>query len=152
MSELLGELRDSAQQVVSDVGVAAKESDLWPLIGELGWLLSSVPETLGGLELGLSGSCILHTELGRGLSTVPFLSASLVLDAVVQGSAKNKTELIAQITAGDCVTVSLTETCELKLDGEILSGKVMVVPSADKASNLLIYLDDCVALINLDQA
>lgn len=155
MTEFLNELRASARQVVDGEGTAAAQSTLWPLVVELGWLLTAVPEELDGLGLGLQGSCMLHVELGRGLVQAPFASASIALDAVLNGDTADKADLLARYTAGEFATAPLADVANLSLSGTgdaaTLSGSVSVVPSADNASELLVWFDDCVALIKLDQ-
>ena len=82
MTDYLGELRETARQVIADTGTPACEENTWPRIVELGWLLTCVPQEWEGLGLGIEGACTLHTQLGRGLAGAPFLPAMLALEAV----------------------------------------------------------------------
>ena len=82
MTDYLMELRDSARQVIAGAGTPADEDTIWPLLVDLGWLLAPVPESLGGLGLGVQSALTLHAELGGGLSQAAFLPANLSLDAV----------------------------------------------------------------------
>uniref|UniRef100_UPI003F6B5CE4 acyl-CoA dehydrogenase family protein n=1 Tax=Pseudomaricurvus sp. TaxID=2004510 RepID=UPI003F6B5CE4 len=151
LNEYLNELRASARQVMDGEGTAADETTLWPLTVELGWLLTAVPEELDGLGLGVHGVSMLHTELGRGLAQVPFLTASLAVDAIVQSDLEDKAELIGRFTTGECATGSLAGASTLTVT-DTLNGQMTAVPSADTASDLLVCVDDCVALVKLDQA
>ncbi|GAB3115129.1 acyl-CoA/acyl-ACP dehydrogenase [Aestuariicella hydrocarbonica] len=151
LNEYLNELKASARQVMDGEGTAAEEATLWPLTVELGWLLTAVPEELDGLGLGVHGVSMLHTELGRGLAQVPFLAATLAVDALVQSDIDTKAELISRFTTGDAVTAPLADVSTVTLT-DTLNGKLSVVPSADTASDVLVCVDDCVVLVKLHQA
>jgi alkylation response protein AidB-like acyl-CoA dehydrogenase len=158
MSAELSELHDSARQVLDGLGLAAQEQTTWPLIAELGWLMVSAPEELGGLDMGLAGACALHTELGRGLATVPFLPAMLAIDALCQGEIPDRESLLERLTTGeDYIAAPLAESSlviEAGSNGElILAGAAVAVPSADRASHLLVCTSagDHVALLPLQQ-
>jgi len=154
MSEYLNELQDSARQVVDGAGTPASEETTWPLLVELGWLLTMVPEELDGLGLGIQEACALHTELGRGLAEVPLLSTMLAIEALSQSDLGDKAERIANIAAGECITASLTASGISLGESRTLSGLQLAVPSADKASQILVWTQasDCVVLVGLDQA
>ena len=157
MSDYLIELRESARQVIDGAGLRAYEDSTWPLISELGWLLAAVPEQFDGLGMGIPGACVLHTELGRGLSQAPFLPAVMALDALCESQMAEKTSWIARFAAGDYVTSPLTEPAldleEIATGKATLSGLVSAAPSADKASHALVWTNDadCVALVALEQ-
>lgn len=157
MNDYLNELRDSARAVVSGANLPAQEEKTWALISELGWLLAAVPEEFDGLGLGVQGACVLHSELGRGLSQTPFLPAVMALDALCQSKISDKASWIGRIAAGDYVATSLAEPAlnfdEIATDKATLSGLVSVVPSADKAGHVLAWTGDgdCVALVSVEQ-
>mgnify|MGYP006107267309 CR=1 FL=1 len=152
MSEYLNELRESARQVIDGSDTPALEATTWPLMVELGWLLTTVPETLDGLGLGIQEACALHTELGRGLSESPFLPAMLAIEALSHSEFAEKADWIATIAGGQCVTASLV-TSTISLESSRLSGLQLAVLSADNASHVLVWTQaaDCVALVALDQ-
>lgn len=59
------------------------DSDLWRGIAELGWCGVHLPETAGGLGLGLVELVLLQEQLGRRLACVPFFdSAALAATAL----------------------------------------------------------------------
>lgn len=151
MTDYLNELQESARQVVAGAGTPASEATVWPLIVELGWLLTTVPEELDGLGLGLREACALHTELGRGLSQAPFLPAQMAVQALCASEFADKAEWIGRFTTGEAVTAPLVEP-ELRLQQGALSGVAQAVQSADKASHALVWTAaaDCVALVDLD--
>lgn len=155
MSEYVNELRDSARQVVTgQETVPVSEAVVWPLTVELGWLLTTVPEELDGLGMGIQEVCALHSELGRGLIEAPFVTASLVVDALCKSELDNKAELVARFAMGECATCALTvPTVTTDSSGETLSGKQAAVLSADTASHVMVWTSerDCVALVALEQ-
>ncbi|MDR3417173.1 MAG: acyl-CoA dehydrogenase family protein [Nevskia sp.] len=157
MSETLHQLRESARHVLAELGLAAAEPSTWDLVTELGWLLVAVPEELGGLGQGLSGACAFHTELGRGLASVPYASATLAIDAVCRIGAGRRADWVQRLTAGEYVCTPLSDSTQIArvAAGKLtLRGVASAVPSADKASHILVCSSaaDCVALVPLDRA
>jgi alkylation response protein AidB-like acyl-CoA dehydrogenase len=159
MNAVVNELHDSARQVLAGLGRAATEETAWPLLAELGWLMIATPEALGGLGLGLSGACALHMELGRGLATVPYLSAMLAIDAVGQGTLAEQDAWLSRLTTGaDYVAAPLAQSAlaiARSTNGDLrLSGTAVAVQSADRASHVLVCATagDCVALVPLAQS
>lgn len=152
MSEFLIELQDSARQVVEGAGTPAREETTWPLIVELGWLLTAVPEDIDGLGLGIQEVTAVHTELGRGLVEAPFLPAMLAIEALAHSGLADKAERIAAIAGGECASAALTDAA-LTIAGGSLSGTQSAVQSADNASQVLVWTQaqDCVLLVALDQ-
>ena len=159
MDSELTQLNDSARQVVNGLGLAAGEQESWSLIAELGWFMVSTPEELNGLGMGLAGVCALHCELGRGLATVPFLPQMLAIDTVSRSPLAQHEAWLDDMMAGErLVTASLGES-SLRIEagdsGELkLSGTASAIPSADRASHVLIETvgTGCVALVALEQA
>lgn len=154
MSEYLNELRDSARQVIDSAGLPASEETTWPLMAELGWFLTTVPEALDGLGLGVVEAGALHRELGRGLTQAPFLPAMLAIDALSHSDLEDRAELIMNFATGGCVTTSLAQSALALASGTTLAGTLPAVLSADNASHVLVWTadSDCVALVALDQA
>jgi len=157
MNAELRQLTDSARQVVAGLGLAADEQEAASLIAELGWLMVSTPEEQGGLGMGVTGACALHTELGRGLARVPFLPQWLAIDAASSSAWPGRESWLECMMAGERrVTASLGES-SLSVwqdgGGMILNGSAVALASADLASHVLITAEDraCVALLALDQ-
>ncbi len=156
MTDYLGELRDSARQVLAGTGTPASEDKLWPLLVELGWLLAPVPEHLGGLGLGIEGACSLHTELGGGLSQAAYLPATLCLDAVCHSDLPEpeRAAWVERLCSGELGTAPLTDPALTLASGAgALSGLAATVQSADRASHVLLWTadHDCLLLLALDQ-
>jgi len=157
MSDYLNELRESARQVVEGAGTPMLEETTWPLVVELGWLLTMVPEELDGLGLGIQEAAAMFTELGKGLNQAPFLPAIMAVDALCQSGRDDKAELVARFAMGEMATASLVDPCIAlsQVDGKDgLSGVASAVQSADNASHALLWTSagDCVALVALEQA
>ncbi len=126
--------------MLTDQGLAADEGAGWSLVAELGWLMVATPEASGGLGMGLAGACALHQELGRALSTVPYLSAMLAIDAVGQSALADRDTWLEQLMAGADYSPPPWRTPPLawRGRGERLSGTLAAVPSADRASHVLV--------------
>jgi alkylation response protein AidB-like acyl-CoA dehydrogenase len=151
MNSEIKELRESAQQVISDSGIAADEKTTWSQIAELGWLMVSAPEELGGLDFGIAGVCALQLEMGRGLATVPYLPAMLAIEAVCNGEIDNRESWVERLsTAAEYIAAPLAAASSIKSVGGALRGFVEAVPSADLASHVLISTPEYVALVPLN--
>lgn len=138
------------------IGLAADEQTTWPTIAELGWLMVSAPEDLGGLGMGLAGACALHTELGRGLATVPYLSAMLAIEAVCHGELADRDAWVERLTTGEAyIAASLADAgvvAERHGAAVTLSGLATAVSSVDRASHVLVGADDCLVLVPVEEA
>lgn len=87
-------LRQSARRFLpttSDAGgvdeKAAPRMQCWRLLAEMGWLTLTVPEAAGGLGGTLEEFVILSEEMGRSLSTEPFIDGA-ILPAGVLGRCR----------------------------------------------------------------
>lgn len=77
----------------------------WRKMGELGWLGILVPETYGGLGLGLTEMAIVAKGLARSLAPEP-LTATAVLAATALAAAGNeplKCEQLPRLVAGEAL-------------------------------------------------
>jgi len=144
------ELRDSARQVLGEQGLAASEDKVRPIVTDLGWLLVGVPEALNGLGQGVAGSCAFYAELGRSLAAVPYAAATIAIDAICHSGVADQQGLIERFTTGELVTASLAESA-VTVSNNKISGTLSAVPSADKASHVLIANGEQVALLALKQ-
>lgn len=153
MSDYLQEIRNSVRQVVADTGLVASHETVWPLAVELGWLLASVPEDLGGLDLGISATHELCQELGRGLTEIPFISAVLALEALSHSQLHDRARWVERFTSGELVSAPLVEAA-LSIDRSdasrvLVTGAVTAVQSAEEASHFLVWdrTSECVVLV-----
>jgi alkylation response protein AidB-like acyl-CoA dehydrogenase len=146
------ELQDSARKMFAASGLAPDRGKSWGLIVEAGWLGLSVPEDLGGLEQGRSALGVLYTELGRILAPSPFLPAMLAMEAVCKAPGfEARQDWIDRIMGGELVTASLLPA-PVAVTGDKASGLLQAVQDADEASHALVWSDDVLGLVALDQA
>lgn len=158
MNAELAELQDAARQVLDAAGLAAEESQSWPLVLELGWLLVALPEAQGGLGQGLAGACALLTETGRGLCAAPYLPALLAVDAVGASGLPQRADWLERLTTRELATAPLSEA-SLQFTGSDregwrVDGHAAAVPSADRADHVLACAADgaVVALLPLPES
>lgn len=158
MSPELTELRDSARQVLGAGGLSADEAKTWSQALELGWLLVALPEDLGGLGQGLAGASAFYAEFGRSLGAAPYVPAMLAIDAVRHAARADRADLLQRLTTRDFVTTPLADTAlsitHARGGRPRLRGTVSAVPSADRATHVLVCSVDetCVALVPMGQA
>lgn len=152
MSVEINELRGSVRRVIEAAGVAASGEKVWAQAVELGWLMVDVPEALGGLGMGIQAASVIHTELGRGLVSAPYLSNMLVLDALCHSSVESQKEWIERVFAGQAIAASLSD-CDIKLHDSQLSGNIVAVPNVKDTSHILLWTasKELVLLVALDQ-
>src|SRR3982750_2678882 len=75
---------------------------IWRQMGELGWLGVLIPESYGGMGLGLTEAAIVAEGLARALTPEPF-TACAVLAASTLAACDNeslKGEMLPQIASG----------------------------------------------------
>ena len=114
------------------------DRNLWNQMAELGWLALGIPESAGGLGLGLTHLAVLYEELGRDIAAVPMLSTMVAAHAIANSG---KSEYLGAIAAGQCVAaIALPQTHKAadRLVGGGLSGVVHDVAFADIADLLLV--------------
>jgi alkylation response protein AidB-like acyl-CoA dehydrogenase len=154
MSLDTAELQVSAQHALRGIAIAAAEDKTWPIVVELGWLLVAVPEDLDGLGQGLSAACALYRELGSSVAAAPYLPAMLAVEAVCRSDLPNRVEWLGRLAGGELATASLF-TGDLVAEGMSakvrLAGVAAAVPSADKASHVLVSTARHVILAPLKQ-
>lgn len=152
MTVELAELQASVRKVIDDIGLAADERTTWSMLVDLGWLQIAMPSEMAGLGMGLSGASVLYSEMGRGLSTAPYLPALMVIEAICQSVLDERDKWLEYIITGNLVTTSLIDA-SVRLDEGFISGTVTGVQSADMARHMLVWTagDAVVALVAMDQ-
>jgi len=77
--------------------------ELWRQVLELGWLDTSLPEDVDGLELPIGYMCLIIEEIGRAIAPLPVISATVPALLVAEyGSAAQKA-LIPDLRAGEAL-------------------------------------------------
>ena len=126
--------------------------DVWSTFASLGWVGLLVPESLGGLGLGLVDMTVVMEEMGRVALPGPFfssavlatlatraLSADELLSSLADGSARGAVAIEEVATAGD--PLSSIETVA-KPDGTLSGLKPHVLDGADASWVIVVARDD----------
>ncbi|MFP6807760.1 MAG: acyl-CoA dehydrogenase family protein [Pseudomonadales bacterium] len=86
------------------------DADQWNAMVELGWLSIIIPESHGGIGLGMADVVPIIECMGRQLMGSPFLATTLASHALIQGGTTDqKNEWLTKISGGAIVTVALQE-------------------------------------------
>ena len=104
---------------------------LWDEMAELGWLGINVPESFGGLGLGIDSVVPVVESMGRYLMGSPYFASMLVVETLVNaGSGAQKARWLPALASGAIGTMALTEE-----DGSWLLNEVS--PSAAPRQGVL---------------
>jgi alkylation response protein AidB-like acyl-CoA dehydrogenase len=142
MSMSRAELQDAASRAFGDANLAPDAEQSWQLIADMGWLMMTVPEPLGGLGLGAEAAGVIHSELGRALVPGPVIAQMLVIEALAAADQLvERDDLIARAMGGEVMTASLGG-----------SGAFACIPDADRATHLLAIDANRIALVPLEGA
>src|SRR5690242_15527527 len=95
-------VRDMAEH--DDAGVT---SEVWRKIVDLGWTGLLVPESAGGLGLGIVDALVVQEEMGRTLFPGPFFSSAIL--TTLAARALGLDDQLAALAAGERGTVALDE-------------------------------------------
>ena len=101
------------------------DRDLWRQMAELGWLGIGVPETYGGMGLGLSDVASVAEGLARALVPEPY-TACAVLAAGVLTACDNeplKRELLPKLVGGELLPVLAWQEAPGALDGAHIAAR-----------------------------
>jgi len=139
--------------VMNDQANGVDESLIWEQLAALGWLIVSVDEDQGGLGEGLPGMCVVVREMARRVASAPIIPALLVIDALAVNTNAAQAGMLEALMAGDLASCSLAES-HVKRDGNLLSGTLTAVPSADNASQFLVWDSQlsCLVIVPADAA
>ena len=122
-------------------------------MAEQGWTGLLVPETYGGLGLGMLDMALLLEEMGRAVVPGPFLFSSVLFTlALMQGgTTAQKKSWLPRLASGEAVgtlafleaedrldAAGVTLKAKKSRDGYILSGTKMFVPFAAVADAILV--------------
>jgi alkylation response protein AidB-like acyl-CoA dehydrogenase len=125
LTEEQGMLRDSARAFLADNAPVSQlrqlrdthDKDgfsraLWKQFAEMGFTGVLIPESHGGLGLGLVEAGVVMEEIGRNLSATPFLASSVVAATALMlaGSDAQKQAHLPKIASGELIaTLALDE-------------------------------------------
>jgi len=173
LNEQQTQLRDSAVRLCASFGGTARarrrggalDSDCWAAMTEAGWVATLVPDSAGGLGLGMVELCVLLQEAGRGFVTAPLASAAIAAWAIAGGDdARLRDEILPEMIAGRRLVVPAVSGCTagygaepalpvLRRDGGVLriDGEHSFVRDAAAADAFLVAGDgDVLCLVPRD--
>jgi acyl-CoA dehydrogenase len=126
------------------------DRDQWQAMVDLGWSAIAIPETYGGLGMGLGSVVPVIESMGRQLMASPMLNttvAAMALDAA--GNEQQKGHWLPKLATGSIATFALTEedgswdlrdvqaSATAEGDSLVLSGTKTFVLDADAADVIL---------------
>jgi alkylation response protein AidB-like acyl-CoA dehydrogenase len=78
---------------------------IWKQMAELGWLGIALPESYGGMGLGLAETAIVAEGLARALTPEPYTAAAVLATGVLAASDNDelKNEWLPRIVSGDAI-------------------------------------------------
>ena len=126
------------------------QPEIWQEIADLGWLGIGIPETYGGIGLGLGEVVPIVEQMGRNLLTTPYLGTILAAQAVLRGGTEaQKNEILPKLVSGTAATLALCEdhadwnlenvSCTATLSGDklVLSGTKYLVADVPQAGYVI---------------
>jgi len=82
----------------------------WRELAELGWLGIAIPESYGGVGLGLAEVVPVVEQMGRSMLSSPFVSSTLAGLAILgSGTEQQKSSILPKIVEGNVATLALME-------------------------------------------
>ncbi len=158
-------LADEARQFANDNTPRGEEIawtkkfpvDLVNQIGEKGWYGAIIPEELGGIEVGVTGCCIIAEELARVCSALTDAYAVTMFGGTEQlltfGNDEQKKRWLPRVAKGEllgavCITepdvgsdaAGIETTATRKGDEYIVNGKKRFISNAGPAEIYLVYV------------
>ena len=119
-------------------------------IAELGWLGIGIPDTFGGIGLGLGEVVPIIEQMGRHLLTTPYVSTVLAAQAVLRGGTETqKNDILPKLASGTTATLAVCEdhgdwnlshiTCKASVTGDkvLLSGTKYLVSDVHQAEYVI---------------
>ena len=140
---------------------------LWDEMAELGWLGINVPESFGGLGLGIDSVVPVVESMGRYLMGSPYFGSMLATEILVNaGSEAQKSAWLPRLASGSIGTMALTEedgswllddvnTSAVRTNGVLtLEGAKYFVTDADVADVVIVSvkLEGAASLVLIDPA
>jgi len=145
---VLGEASDlDTVRLVAD-GDAAAHAGLLEKVGELGLGPILVPETHGGLGLGLLDAMLVQEQIGAAVAPVPFLARAVMAPVAIgrAGSEAQKADWLGRIASGEArFAVALMERAGAREGGGIragaggaLDGKALFALDTEQATHVIL--------------
>lgn len=144
-------LADAAQEFLRDQCPSARirsvhereprwDPELWAAMVELGWLGIAVPESGGGLGLGMVELGVVLEQAGRHLVPVPFLSTAVAIEVAKRAG---DLDLVAELVGGRPACVAWTAASgQIRARDGLLHGRSDVIAFAPVADLALVIARD----------
>lgn len=148
--EVCGKLVTADRLRELDTAEVRFDEQLWRSLAETGVLAATLPESVGGSDLGALEQTAILRELGKAVAAVPYLwSVVLGAGALARWGSDAQRELASKAGAGEAiVTVALSEernweptrptATAVDEGGWKLTGAKTIVPFAAQAARLLV--------------
>ncbi|QGY80651.1 acyl-CoA dehydrogenase family protein [Sphingorhabdus lacus] len=114
--------------------------DLWQQISELGWTALTVPESFGGLGLGIDAASRLHRALGAVAAPVPMLGTTLTILLVAHAASDRQRAAWLPMLASGSMRPAFAQPSGgwLEIDDESVSGVIADILDAPCATHLVL--------------
>lgn len=115
----------------------------WSAMQELGWHLVAVPESAGGIGMGLVAAVALQEEIGRSACPTP-LTSTLLATFVLR--AADATATLGRIAEGQSMALAIygpdgsleSDDCTVTATGDRLTGTAWFVQDAQKVDGFIV--------------
>lgn len=121
VSEMQAELRDQAERFCAEKSPISRvrtllddelgyDADVWLEMADLGWLGIAIDENYDGLGLDMADVVPIAEAMGRHLMNSPFISTTLVAQALQAGGSEvQKSDWLPKLASGTVATIALFE-------------------------------------------
>ena len=131
-------------------------NDMWPKLGEAGFLGITADEDYGGLQMGYQAHCVVMEEISRASGSIGLSYAAhsqlCVNQLTLNGTAEQKTKFLPPLISGEKVgalamsehsagsdVVSMRMTAKEVTGGWVLNGTKMWITNGPDASTIVVY-------------
>lgn len=139
-SELLGTEWPRERSVAYAQSGDLMAADLWQQISELGWTALTVPESFGGLGLGINAAARLHRALGAVAAPIPMLGTTLTISLVAHAASDRQRAAWLPTLAIGSMRPAFAQPSGgwLEIDDNSVSGVVADILDAPCATHLVL--------------
>lgn len=154
-------LQELAGRLFADLAtpdrVAAVEEDsacfdatLWAQLAQAGLLGTGLPESVGGLGLGMVELALVCEELGRAVAPVPLVWTLSAAAALAAHGDTDQRQLLGRVINGDVLlTSALPQSAQgVSVNYGVLHGTLVGVAAAHLAAVILVPVADCLYLVD----
>lgn len=154
-------LRELAGRLFSDLAtpdrVAAIEAEtdcfdakLWAELSRAGLLGAALPETVGGLGMGMVELALICAELGRQVAPIPLVWTLSAASAVAAHGNVDQQQILTGVVKGETLLTSALpqSTSGLSLNDGVLHGGLIGVAGAHLAALILVPMGDRIYVVD----